>query len=146
MRMPVDAVYRRMLTDLHAAGFTDLVTAHFAVLRYPGPDERRPSDLAAEAGISRQAMNYLLGQLERAGYLIRRDDPDDRRAKHIHVTERGDAVRETIRATVAQIETELEQQLGAEQYAELRELLTKLNACDMAGGSSAVANLDETQA
>jgi hypothetical protein len=47
---------------------------------------------------------------------------------------------------VAQIETELEQQLGAEQYAELRELLTKLNACDIAGGSSVVANLDEAQA
>jgi hypothetical protein len=59
--MPLDAVRQRMIDDLHGAGFTDLVPAHAAVLRYPGPQERRPSDVAAEAGMSRQAMNDLLG-------------------------------------------------------------------------------------
>ena len=60
MRMPLDAVLARMLARLHAAGFTDLVPAHFSVLRYPGPQGRRPSDLAAETGMTKQAMNYLL--------------------------------------------------------------------------------------
>src|SRR5664279_246449 len=73
LRMPLDAVRQRMLDDLHAAGFTDLVPAHSAVLRYPGPQGRRPSDVAAEAGMSRQAMNYLLGELEQLGYLERHD-------------------------------------------------------------------------
>lgn len=135
MRMPVDAVYQRMLAELHAAGFTDLVAAHFAVLRYPGPNDRRPSDLAAEVGMSRQAMNYLLGQLERAGYLVRRDNADDRRSRRVYLTERGQAVAETIRATVAEIESELEQQLGPEQFAQLRELLIKLNTCTIVRGS-----------
>jgi DNA-binding MarR family transcriptional regulator len=132
MRMPVDAVYRRMLADLHRAGFTDLVRAHFAVLRYPGPDGRRPSDLAVEAGMSKQAMNYLLGQLEASGYLVRRGDPDDRRSRRIEVTERGNAVGRTIRATVSEIEGELEHQLGRERFAQLRELLIDLNACTIA--------------
>ncbi len=132
MRMPVDAVYQRMLAELHAAGFTDLVQAHFAVLRYPGPDDRRPSDLAAEVGMTRQAMNYLLGQLEAAGYLVRRDDPEDRRSKRIHLTERGRAVRDTIRRTVAAIEHDLEQQLGCERFAQLRALLVELNTCTIA--------------
>lgn len=65
-----------MLADLHDAGFTDLVTAHFAVLRYPGPDGSRPSDLAVGAGMTKQAMNYLLGQLEQCGYLVRSDGAD----------------------------------------------------------------------
>src|SRR3954471_15762999 len=112
MRMPTDAVRNRMVADLHAAGFTDIVPAHFAVLRYPGPDDRRPSDLAAEAGMTRQALNYLLGQLEDAGYLVRTEDPDDQRAKRVHLTARGLVVRDTIRATVTAIESELEQQLG----------------------------------
>ena len=135
MRMPVDAVYHRMLADLHAAGFTDLVVAHFAVLRYPGPDDRRPSDLAAEVGMSKQAMNYLLGQLERSGYLIRIDDPDDRRSKRVHLTERGQAVARTIRETVTEIETQLEHELGHEGFAQLRELLTQLNDCNLVTAS-----------
>jgi DNA-binding MarR family transcriptional regulator len=135
MRMPVDAVYRRMLADLHAAGFTDLVAAHFAVLRYPGPDGRRPSDLADEAGMTKQAMNYLLGQLERSGYLVRGDDPHDRRSRRVHLTERGRAVARTIRATVADIEAELRHELGSERFAQLRELLTELNACTIVAGS-----------
>ena len=127
MRMPVDAVYGRMLADLHAAGFTDLVPAHFAVLRYPGPDGRRPSELAAEAGTSRQAMNYLLGQLEQCGYLLRQEDPGDRRSRRIRLTDRGEAVRRTVRATVAAIETELEKELGHEHFAQLRARLAELN-------------------
>ena len=141
MRMPVDAVYGRMLADLHAAGFTDLVPAHFGVLRYPGPEGRRPSDLAAEAGMSRQAMNYLLGQLEAAGYLVRADDPDDRRSKRIRLTDRGDAVRWTIRATVAGIEAELETELGTEHFTQLRERLAELNASDFVTRSHAAVPL-----
>ena len=135
MRMPVDAVVQRMVADLHAAGFTDIVPAHFAVLRYPGPDGRRPSDLAAEVGMTRQAMNYLLGQLEQSGYLVRDDDPDDRRSRRIRLTERGDAVRRTIRATVAQIETELERELGRAHFAQLRERLVELDASAFVHGS-----------
>ena len=39
--------------------------------------------------MTRQAMNYLLGELERLGYLLRRDDPENRRSKRVHLTERG---------------------------------------------------------
>ena len=135
MRMPVDAVYRRMLADLHDAGFTDLVPAHFAVLRYPGPDDRRPSDLAIEAGMTRQAMNYLLGQLEQSGYLVRQEDAVDGRSKRIQLTERGNSVGNTIRATVTAIEAELEEQLGRAEFNQLRQLLIQLNDTKFARGS-----------
>jgi DNA-binding MarR family transcriptional regulator len=128
MRMPVDAVLARMLAGLHNAGFTDLVPAHLTVLRYPGPEDRRPSDLAADARMTKQAMNYLLGQMERLGYLTRRDDPDDQRSKRVHLTKRGDAAVRTIRATVGQVEDELERELGHEQFRQLRHLLIELNA------------------
>src|SRR3954451_11532596 len=112
MRMPVDAVHRRIVDDLHVAGFTDLAEAHMAVLRYPGPQGRRPSDLAVELGMSKQAVNYLLGALEQTGYVRRADDPDDRRSRRIVLTDRGEAVRQTIRASVADIESELANELG----------------------------------
>ena len=127
MRMPVDAVHRRIIADLQAAGFEDLGDAHMAVLRYPGPQGRRPSDLAAELGMSKQAVNYLLGGLERAGYLRRADDPHDRRSRRLELTERGEAVRTTIRATVAAVEAELEAELGRAAFTQLRALLVQLN-------------------
>lgn len=127
MRMPVDAVRARMLAGLHNAGFTDVVAAHFSVLRYPGPDDRRPSDLAAEAHMTRQAMNYLLGQLEQLGYLTRDADPDDHRSRRIHLTERGHAARRTMRDTVGQIEAEWEHELGPARFAQLRRLLIQIN-------------------
>ena len=110
----------RILAGLHNAGFTDLVPAHFPVLRYPGPGDRRPSELAAEAGMTKQAMNYLLGQMQQLGYLTRDDDPDDQRFKRVRLTERGHAAAQAIRAIVADIEAELGQELGPAQFDQLR--------------------------
>src|SRR5215216_3753580 len=86
VRRPTEAVHLRILREANAAGFSDVVSAHLAVLRYPGPNGRRPSDLAAEVGTTKQAMNYLLGQLEQLGYLDRREDPTDQRSKRVHLT------------------------------------------------------------
>jgi DNA-binding MarR family transcriptional regulator len=134
MRMPVDAVHRRIVADLHAAGFTDLGEAHMAVLRYPGPHGRRPSDVATGLGMSKQAVNYLLGSLERAGYVRRVDDPGDRRSRRVELTERGEVVRQTIRATVADIEAELSRELGDRAFAQLRSLLVRLNDTEFVRG------------
>ncbi len=127
LRMSVDSIRARMLASLHAAGFTDIVPAHFAVLRYPGPDAQRPSDCAAQAGMTKQAMNYLLGQLEELGYLTRRGDSGDHRSKRVHLTRRGGAAQRHIRQTVREIETELERELGTREFGELQRLLILLN-------------------
>jgi DNA-binding MarR family transcriptional regulator len=126
--MPLDVIQRRIITGLHQAGFDDLGPAHLPVLRYPGPDGKRPVELAAEANMSKQAMNYLLGQLEALGYVERRDDPDDGRFTRVYLTDRGDATREVIRAAVRDVEAEWAKQLGARDLEQLRTLLTQLNA------------------
>ena len=138
LRMPLDVVMERMLAGLHADGFTDLNAAHLVLIRWPGPDGRRPSDLAREARMSRQAVNYLLGELERLGYLVRRDDPDDRRSKRVHLTDRGRAVVSSVRGTVRAVEREWEAELGADRLDRLRELLQDLN------GTRAVRALNGT--
>jgi len=73
-------------------------------------------------------MGYLLGQLEQLDYLTREDDAADQRSKRIHLTKRGYAVAQTIRQTVSEIEAELEAELGTDEFAQLRQLLVKLNA------------------
>ena len=127
LRMPVDAVRRQMIDRLHAHGFADIDPAHLIVLRYPGPQGQRPSDLAAQLGMSKQALNYQLGQLERRGYLERRPDPDDQRSRRIVLTRRGVAAAHVIRDAVAELETLWARELGEKRYAQLRGLLVDLN-------------------
>jgi DNA-binding MarR family transcriptional regulator len=134
MRGPLAALDRRVLRDARVAGFSDLVAAHLAVLHHPGPDGRRPSELADAAGMTKQALNYLLGQLEELGYLTREADRlgDDRRSKRVYLTERGEALRRTIRASVTATEARLEAELGPKDHRQLRRLLARLGATDPA--------------
>jgi DNA-binding MarR family transcriptional regulator len=127
LRMPVDTVHRRMFERLHERGFTDFDPAHLIVFQWPGPDDTRPSELAARLQISKQALNYLLGQLERLGYLERRPDPHDQRGRRIAVTERGRAAILVIRDAVDEVEAAWAKQLTAERFAHLKTLLLELN-------------------
>lgn len=126
LRMPWELVGRRMLERLHAHGFDDLDMAHLNVFLYPGPHGVRPSELAAQRGMSKQAANYLLGQLERLGYLERRPDAGDQRAKRIILTKRGQRVGYTMRDAVRDIERDWEAQLGQDRFAHLKALLVEL--------------------
>lgn len=127
LRVPWETVRERMLAGLHERGFTDLVAAHVDVWRYPGPENQRPSELATQTRMTKQALNYLLGQLERSGYLERRPDTDDQRSKRITLTERGTAIVPVIRDAVAEIEHEWKTALGPERFTQLRDGLHDLN-------------------
>jgi DNA-binding MarR family transcriptional regulator len=127
LRMPWEVVQRRMLERLHERGFDDLDAAHLNVFQYPGPQGSKPSELAARLRISKQALNYLLGELERLDYLERRPDPDDLRSKRVALTPRGASAIRVIRETVGEIEATWAQQLGSKRFAELRSLLLDLN-------------------
>jgi DNA-binding MarR family transcriptional regulator len=127
LRVPWEAVQRHMLERLHERGFDDIDAAHLNVFQYPGPQGARPSELAGRLRISKQALNYLLGQLERLDYLERRPDPDDLRSKRLALTPRGTAAVRVIRDAVAEIESAWAQQLGPQRFAQLRGLLLDLN-------------------
>jgi DNA-binding MarR family transcriptional regulator len=126
LRVPLDVVRRRILERLHDDGFTDLDEPHLRVLQYPGPQGWRPSDLTAHSRASKQAINHLLNQIERFGYIERKNNPEDARSKHIVLTRRGEAARQTIRAAVAEVEGEFQQTLGARDFATIKRLLRKL--------------------
>jgi DNA-binding MarR family transcriptional regulator len=127
LRMPWEAVQQHMLQRLHERDFDDFDPAYLTVFRYPGPQGRRPTDVAAQLGISKQALNYLLRELEQRSYLDREPHPDDLRSKRIVLTERGVAAIGVIREAVAEVEAAWSEQLGPGRFAQLRELLLELN-------------------
>jgi len=126
LRMPWEAVQERMLERLHAEGFADFDASYLTVFQYPGPQGRRPSELAAHLRVSKQALNHLLGQLEQRGYLSREADPEDGRSKRIRLTARGTKAGLVIRAAVTEMEDRWTQQLGARRFNQLRALLQAL--------------------
>jgi DNA-binding MarR family transcriptional regulator len=126
LRIPWEAVQEHMLERLRERGFDDFDRAYFAVFRYPGPHGARPTDVAAQVGISKQALNYLLRELERLGYLEREPHPDDLRSKRIVLTQRGVAAVGVIRDAVTEVEAAWEQRLAPKRFALLRTLLLEL--------------------
>ena len=127
LRMPLDVLRTRMLQRLHERGFDDLDPPHLVVLQYPGPQGLRPSELAERLRMTKQALNYQLGELERLGYVERRPDPADGRSRRIALTSRGEAMGHAIRDAVAEMEQEWSAKLGAARFGHLRDLLVELN-------------------
>jgi DNA-binding MarR family transcriptional regulator len=128
LRSGWQAVRARIQRDLSADGFDDIALAHLAVFQYPSPRGVRVTTLAERAGMSRQAINYLIRELEERGYLERRPSTEDRRARLVHLTDRGEAAIRSIRASVKQVEREWERELGRGRFAELRATLIDVAA------------------
>ena len=126
LRVPAQAIHRRIITELNAAGFDDLGIPHMAVLQFPGPDGVRPGLLAERAGMSKQAMNQLLRSLESLGYLTRSDAPDEGRARMVRLTKRGRAAYAKIHDILRNIEREWAAELGAKDFAQLKGLLLRV--------------------
>lgn len=126
LRVPAQAIHRRIINELNAAGFDELRVPHMAVLQFPGPDAVRPGMLAERAGISKQAMNQLLRSLEALGYLERSDAADEGRARIVRLTKRGRAAYAKIHEILRDIEHEWSAELGAKSFSELKGLLLRV--------------------
>lgn len=78
-----------LFTKLATAGFDDLRPVHRSIIRDIMVEGLRPTDLATRLGLSKQAVNDILRELETKGYILLGPDPEDGRAKRIVVTDRG---------------------------------------------------------
>jgi DNA-binding MarR family transcriptional regulator len=124
LRLPHEAVVARLMVALSRERL-ELSQTELGVFLVPGPDGRRPSDLARQCGMTRQAMNYVLSGLEAEGYL-RRHDGETPNGRVVRTTERGQRVARVLRAEVAQIEREWAGHLGRARFGQLRDSLDEL--------------------
>lgn len=123
LRFPHEVVMTRMLAALAQHGH-DISPTELRVLLYPGPDGKRPIDLARQCGMTRQAMNYVLSSLERRGYLERSTATAN---TVVRLTDRGWQLVPVIRDCVATIEKEWTLHLGKRRFDALRATLLDLS-------------------
>jgi DNA-binding MarR family transcriptional regulator len=107
------------------AGYTELGSAHISLFRHPTLDGTRPTELADEMQVSKQAVNDLLGHLERQGYIVREVDPADRRSRLIRLTDKGAKLEDTVRLAARDAERRLERDLGPERFRSFRDDLVE---------------------
>ncbi|MGD9550365.1 MAG: MarR family winged helix-turn-helix transcriptional regulator [Burkholderiaceae bacterium] len=88
--------------------------AHIHITRHLRLQGDRLSDLAARAGMSKQAMATLVDQCEAWGLVTRSADAHDARARRVHFTPTGLAWLQAFRDAVAQAEAEFRAEVGPE--------------------------------
>ena len=86
--------------------------AHIHITRHLAVGGSRLTDLAASAGMSKQAMADLVNQCEAWGLVTREPDAHDRRARRVLFTESGFLWLEAFRRAVAQAESEFRSAVG----------------------------------
>lgn len=126
----------RMYERLIAAGYPDVTRAQFALLRFPGVDGMRPSEAADLAGLSKQTVNDLLGELERSGYLERRPHPDDGRGRIVRLTARGKRLQRTAHQISRELEADWAAQIGPERITALKQTLADMASTAIHGAGS----------
>jgi DNA-binding MarR family transcriptional regulator len=126
LRFLLHDVRTRIYEGVVEAGFDDLRPAHVTLFRWPGPDGRRPTEVAADAQITKQAVNDLLRHLERRGYLELDPDPSDNRARIIRLTARGKLLHKVAVEIHARVEDEWAEIIGKDEFARLRTALGRL--------------------
>jgi DNA-binding MarR family transcriptional regulator len=117
-----------MRSRLAVAGYGDIRATHGCVFRFVPAEGMRLTDLAGHAEMTKQSCGEIIDDLEHLGYVYREPDPNDKRAKIIRLTDRGEAARAEARRAFAEIEAEWAARYGTERMAALRELLTEIAA------------------
>jgi DNA-binding MarR family transcriptional regulator len=114
-----DELFARLAQD----GYDDLQPRHWTVLAYLDEEGIRATELARLSGRHKQIVGRLVDELEGLGYVERRPDPRDRRAKLIFPTGRGLAQIRRGDEIVAEIEARHARLVGGRTYAAFRDVL-----------------------
>jgi DNA-binding MarR family transcriptional regulator len=109
--------------DRGAAG---LSPGHASALIIIDRGGTRLTDLAARAGITKQAMMQVVDDLESGGYVRRQPDARDARAKVVKLTAKGVRERAEARRAISAVEARARRQLGTRRFEALRDALETL--------------------
>ncbi len=110
---------RDVLRAVHAGGFTSVTEMHLQLFRHLDRSGTRPTEIAARAGTTKQAVAEQLDRAEALGLVARQPDPQDRRAKIVVFTTEGFGLLQQVRAGIEVAERRMAHVVGEALLAEL---------------------------
>ncbi len=118
-----DVFVREKLRIVYAGGFGAVTEVQMALVQNLDLHGTRLTKIAARASMTKQGMLELVDKAEALGFVERRTDPDDRRAKIVAFTPMGLEMLERVREGVAAAERHMAAVMGAEFVAAMKERL-----------------------
>lgn len=130
--------WRRELDEALAGfGLTDASWRPLVHLGRLGEGARQ-NDLARSLGIEGPSLVRLLDRLAAAGFLERREDPSDRRAKTLHLTDEGRRLVSRLRAVVSEACVDLLEDIEEQDFAACMRVFDRISArADKTAGEAA---------
>jgi DNA-binding MarR family transcriptional regulator len=120
------ALNDRLTAQCIAAGHAGLRASFNQVLARLNGNGIRIVDIAIACHITQQAAGQLIGELEKLGYVKRKPDSTDKRAKQLVLTARGERLQKDCVRLAAATERELAQAVGDKTLAAVRGHCAKL--------------------
>ncbi|HAT87937.1 MarR family winged helix-turn-helix transcriptional regulator [Cohaesibacter gelatinilyticus] len=118
----------KFAAEMVAAGHDWYQEARSSVVPYVGMNGTRQADIVARMGLSKQAVQQLIVDLERSDILRRDPDPDDGRGKIVRFTEKGLASQRDSKKAKKKVEDEIRSVLGDEEFDHLMTVLKKIGS------------------
>ncbi|MFI9508825.1 MarR family winged helix-turn-helix transcriptional regulator [Nocardia sp. NPDC052566] len=122
--------YQQFVQELHAhmaeRGHHMVGASYGYVLRTLADNALTASQLAERLGITAQGAAKLVDEMVRQGYVERRQDPVDKRAKLLHLSDRGRDMYTTVREFHAAFERRLIARVDKDQVATVRAVLSEI--------------------
>lgn len=120
----------RFTAEMVASGHDWYAEARSSVLPYVGLDGTRQSDIVARMGLSKQAVQQLITDLERSDILRRDPDPEDGRGKIVRFTSKGLAAQRDGNKAKEKVEAEIRAKLGDTEFDRLMKILKLIGTHD----------------
>jgi DNA-binding MarR family transcriptional regulator len=111
---------------LDDAGFGDIRPPHANVFTFVPAEGIQVSELTRLARVRKQTMAQAVQELEKLGYVERRPDPSDRRARLVFLTPRGESVRPVAMAAGRRVQARWAELTSPQRIESLRRSLQAL--------------------
>jgi len=89
-------------------------------------DGRKMSDFAFSLEIKNSVVTGVIDRMEKAGLIIRKMDPSDRRVTSIHITPKGREISSTAKSVVRKMNDKIEYGLSKQEIEICKKVLTHL--------------------
>jgi DNA-binding MarR family transcriptional regulator len=121
--------------SLTALGYSGVTSGALGFLGQLDCGPNHASEIARHLGVSRQMVAKTVTEMEQKGWLEQVPDPHLRNRKVIRFTAAGEQLMSNARATLAELDEQLDREFGSGWIASLADNLTGLKASLMEAGN-----------